>query len=177
MAAPAAQTLSVDEQFPASFEEGVAVQQSFFEALRAAGHTVQGASAWDDRVSHIDAWAWIDGKRYGVDVKRMKRMQRAWEPQNQYTCLELHGVRPDSKGWLYGGRASLIAFEQERTFLLVWRARLINLVDLRVSNERVEYSAQAINKVYSRRGNEEITWIETGLLRHPWVLFCEIEKA
>lgn len=167
----------VAELFPSSFKEGSVTQFQFRQAMQAAGHRVESASAREDMARHIDFWTWINGKRYGIDVKRMKRMSRAWEQQNEYTCLELHGAHPRNKGWLFGGHADLIAFEQEHSFLLVWRERLIDLVEFRVSRERVAWSALAVYKVYSRRDNEEITWVETGLLRHPWVLFYEIEKA
>ncbi len=169
-------TGAVATRFPLSFKEGLFVQDQFRDTLEAHGYPTVGALLKEDMFHHIDLWATINGTRYGVDVKRMKRLSRRGEQQNKYTCLELHGAHPNNQGWLYGGRADLIAFEQEQSYLLVWRERLIDVVEFRVSLERVGNSSQAIYKTYSRRDNERITWIETSLLRNDWVLFMAINK-
>jgi hypothetical protein len=162
--------------YESSFKDGFGVQDQFIEAMMAQEYEVRRADVYDDRMLHIDVWIRIDGLTYGVDVKSLKRLSRSWEQQYRYTCLELHGVHQNNRGWLHGG-ADLIAFEQESSFVLVWRDRLIDIVAFMVSPERVDASYKAIYKVYSRRDHEEITWIETSLIRNQWVLFREIPKC
>ena len=170
-------TGTVATLYPVSFKEGFSVQDQFTEAMHAAGYEVSPASAWEDKRDHIDVWAWIDGAQYGIDIKGMKRLSRYGEQQNKYTCLELHGAHQKNRGWLYGGKADLIAFEQEDSYLLVWRRNLITLAEFVVGREQVRYSSQAVYKIYSRRDHEQITWIETALLRNSWLLFLEVLKT
>ncbi len=75
------------------------------------------------------------------------------------------------RGWLYGGKAELIAFETKSGFLFVERKNLIDLVNKIVDfKSSVSYPQEAINKVYARRketsgifggGFDKVTLIET----------------
>jgi hypothetical protein len=167
---------SVVDRYPVSFAEGLQVEAHFRHAARAAGYQVRGADPRLDMHRHIDAWLEVDFRWYTVDIKGMKRLQRQGAAQAHYTCVELHGAQAWHRGWLYG-QAALIAFETEDSFLLVWRKRLVDFVLFMVSDEVVEQSADAIYKVYSRRDHERITWVETEMLRDPWLLFKEIQKG
>ena len=170
-------TGTVATRFPLSFKEGFSVQDHFRRTLKAHGYVTMGALLKEDMFYHIDLWAWIDGAQYGIDIKGMKRLSRYGVQQNKYTCLELHGAHPKNRGWLYGGKADLIAFEQEESYLLVWRRNLITMAEFVVGREQVRYSSQAVYKIYSRRDHEQITWIETTLLRNSWLLFLEVLKT
>jgi len=78
----------------------------------------------------------------------------------------LHGVRDYDMGWLYAGKADLIAFEKNKSFILVKRLDLIDLVQRVVDFESfVSDSKAAHYKIYQRSGRpDKITLIETILL-------------
>lgn len=165
----------LESVYTESFVEGAVTQQNFVKAAKIAGHRVLEASTIVDRKDHVDFWVMLDNRMYGVDIKGMKRLQRGGEVQDRYTCVELHGAGEAASGWLYG-RAQLVGFETTDSFLLVWRKRLIEFVELMVSPDLVDSSEKAIYKVYSRRGSERISWVETDELRNPWLVFKEIQK-
>ena len=101
---------------------------------------------------------------YKVDVKGMKRVSRR-DPDVQDTWLwvELHSVRSYNRGWLYDGKADLIAVEKIDTFVLVKRVDLLALVEQLVNLDSTVSSArQAKYKVYSRpKRPDKISLIET----------------
>jgi site-specific DNA-methyltransferase (adenine-specific) len=76
-------------------------------------------------------------------------------------------VREYDRGWLYDGKAELIAFEKEGAFLIVRRDDLIKLVGQLVDMNTTVYSAKdARYKVYSRpKRPDKITIIETEKLK------------
>lgn len=98
-----------------------------------------------------------------IDVKAAKKVNRSdYEPQYQLAWIELHGVNEGNRGWLYGGNADLIAFEDRDGFILVPREYLIDLVEKMVDKEtRVKTASEAMYKVYQRAGRmDELTLIE-----------------
>jgi hypothetical protein len=97
----------------------------------------------------------------------MKRIKRSDEfVQDEWCWVELHGVRKNDKGWLYG-KAKVIAFETDKDFILVKRTDLIKLVNKYVNSDILVNSAEeAKYKVYQRRGRaDKITLIETAKLK------------
>ena len=75
--------------------------------------------------------------------------------QDEHVWIELHGVRKDDNGWLYG-KADLIAFELKNSFRIVRRADLLSLVKNLVDfNTRVEKPIEALYKLYSRSGRSD----------------------
>ncbi|MFN8461727.1 MAG: hypothetical protein U0X93_08170, partial [Anaerolineales bacterium] len=99
-----------------------------------------------------------DGKSHKVDVKSIKRKSREdKELQDEFLWIELHGVRADDRGWLYDGKADLIAFELANSFRIVDRLELIalveNLVDFGV---KVSSPKDALYKVYSRKSRPDL---------------------
>jgi site-specific DNA-methyltransferase (adenine-specific) len=118
-----------------------------------------------------DHWGLLIEKgkeKYRVDVKGMKRLSRHdSNVQDKWLWIELHGVRERDRGWLYGGKAELMAFEKKESFVIVRRGDLIKsvgkLVDL---NTTVRSARAARYKVYSRPGRpDRITLIETERLK------------
>jgi hypothetical protein len=106
----------------------------------------------------------------------MKRIQRSDDDvQDQWTWVELHGVRPHDKGWLHG-EAKLIAFETKNVFLIVKRLDLITLVHKYVNFDlTVNYAREAQYKVYQRKDRaDQITLIETDKLKE--ILYAKWEK-
>lgn len=110
-------------------------------------------------------------------MKAMKRIQRSDnDVQDEWTWVELHGVRPKDDGWLHG-EAKLIAFETRDSFLIVKRLDLINLVHKYVNFDmNVNYAREAQYKVYQRSGrSDKITLIETDRIRE--ILYKEWKKT
>jgi len=134
---------------------------------------VRKSTFGEDSHQHWDVLLKNDCK---VDVKAMKRIQRADESvQDEWTWVELHGVRPHDRGWLYG-QSKIIAFETNDSFLLVKREDLISLVHKYVNfDTKVNYAREAKYKVYQRKGRaDEITMIETEKLKE--ILYKEWKK-
>ena len=97
-------------------------------------------------------------KSYKVDVKAMKRISRK-NPnvQDTWFWVEFHGVRSFDKGWLYDGKADLIAVERKDSFLIVKRLDLIKLAEKLVDKKSHVHSAQeAKYKLYSRSGRPDL---------------------
>ena len=94
----------------------------------------------------------------------MKRLSRRDSSvQDEWIWIELHGVREHGRGWLYDGKAELMAFEKKGSFVVVRRDDLIKLVEQLVDVNTTAHSARAARyKVYSRPGRpDRITMIET----------------
>jgi len=106
--------------------------------------------------SNIDEhWDFLMKKgteKYKIDVKSMKRISRNDpEVQDEWVWIELHGVRPYDRGWLYDGKADLIIFEKKASFIIVKRIDLINLVHQLVDMQTlVRRANEAKYKVYRR---------------------------
>ncbi|MRJ02489.1 MAG: hypothetical protein GXO19_05940 [Epsilonproteobacteria bacterium] len=129
-------------------------------------YEVISATPWEDIYEHWDLYLPLPNIR--IDVKAMKKIERSDpEPQDRWHWIELHGVRPWDRGWLYGGRADYIAFETVRTFLLVPRRALQRLVEEVVERDiLVSSPTEAFYRVYKRPNRpDRITLIETELLR------------
>jgi len=106
----------------------------------------------------------------------MKRIQRSDDSvQDEWTWVELHGVRPKDDGWLHG-EAKLIAFETRDSFLIVKRLDLIDLVNKYVNFDlTANYAKDAQYKVYQRKDRaDKITLIETDKLKE--ILYKEWKK-
>ncbi len=117
-------------------------------------------SHWDVRITN--------GKvQYKVDVKTMKRISRKdEEKQDKYHWVELHGVRKYDNGWLFGGKAELIAFETMNEFIIVERERLIDIVNRNLEYQEVADPNEAIYKVYKRPNRfDSLTLVPTEHLR------------
>lgn len=100
---------------------------------------------------------------WNIDVKSMKRISRKEnEVQDNYIWLELHGVRQGDKGWIYGGKADIIAFEVKEGFLLVLRSRLVQYVKNHVDMEtHVKTPYEAVGKCYNRKNTADLLTLAT----------------
>lgn len=144
-------------------EIGERAEDAFARIARKRGWKVTVASSYANINDHWDLLIEKGTERYRVDVKGMKRVSRR-DPgvQEKWLWIELHGVREHDRGWLYGGKAELIAFEKETAFSIVMRSDLIKLVEQLVDmNTTVRSAKEARYKVYSRSGRpDKITMIE-----------------
>ena len=104
---------------------------------------------WDYLIEKEDA-------AFKVEVKSKKRITRGNKgTQHELTWVELHGVRPKDPGWLFG-RADLIAFEKQNSFILVKKADLLAIVNKKVNLvAKVSEPADAVYKIYRRAGRKD----------------------
>lgn len=156
---------------------GQAAENLFARIAEARGFKAIEASLQNDINEHWDFLIEKGTRQFRIDVKAMKRMSRHdREVQDRWVWIELHGVRKYDAGWLYGGKADLIAFEKRRSFLLVKRLDLIALVEKIVDfTARVDSAREANYKIYSRPNRcDRITRIEIEKLNS--IKFVEWEK-
>jgi hypothetical protein len=146
-----------------SLELGDKAEVMFRRLAEKRGWTLSDATFEDNINKHWDLLM-VKGKDgYRVDIKAMKRLSRGDSPvQDKWVWIELHGVRPNDKGWLYGGEADLIGFEKKTSFVIVKRTDLIRLVESLVDNKALVHSSrEAKYKIYNRPGRpDRITLLE-----------------
>jgi hypothetical protein len=150
-----------------SLELGDSAEARFTASARQNGWDVARAESRQDIDEHWDVIIRRGSEIYRVDVKAMKRVARSDRAaQADWIWIELHGVRENELGWLYGGKADLIAFERPESFALVARAELIALVERTVDfRKRVFSPALAKYKIYQRRGRpDQLSLIEASQL-------------
>jgi hypothetical protein len=139
-----------------SLELGQKAESLFAKSALKHGWVVEPAPEDSNKDEHFDYIMSKDDRSLNVEVKSLKRMRRKdLEVQDEYVWIELHGVRKDDQGWLYG-KADLIAFELKNSFRIVRRAELLSLVKKMVDfNAKVEKSTEALYKLYSRSGRSD----------------------
>jgi len=149
-------------------EIGQKAEAVFAGIAATTGWRVKAASNYTNINDHWDLLIERGAEKYRVDVKGMKRLSRR-DPnvQDKWIWIELHGVREHDRGWLYDGKAELMAFEKKGSFVIVKRDDLIKLVEQVVDLNTTAYSARAARyKVYSRPGRpDRIAMIETEKLK------------
>lgn len=140
-----------------SLELGRRAESSFARSAIKHGWTIEPASEDGNKNEHFDYLMSKDGRSLKVEVKSRKRMGRAdFRVQDAFVWVEIHGVRKDDQGWLYGG-ADLIAFELADSFRLVRRSDLARLIGKLVDfNATVDTPKEALYKLYSRRGRHDL---------------------
>jgi hypothetical protein len=139
-----------------SLELGRNAESLFARSAVKHGWIVEPAPEDSNKNEHFDYIMIKDDRSLNVEVKSLKRMRRKdSEVQDEHIWIELHGVRKDDQGWLYG-KADLIAFELKTSFRIVRRTDLLDLVEKLVDfNTKVEKSSQALYKLYSRSGRSD----------------------
>ena len=145
-------------------EIGQKAESVFARIAATRGWRVTAASNYANINDHWDLLIEKGAAKYRVDVKGMKRLSRRDSSvQDEWIWIELHGVREHDRGWLYDGKAELMAFEKKGSFVIVRRDDLIKLVEQLVDLNATVYAAKAARyKVYSRPGRpDKITMIET----------------
>jgi hypothetical protein len=147
-----------------SLELGRNAESLFARSAVKHGWVVESAPEDSNKNEHYDYIMRKDGRSLNVEVKSLKRMGRKdSEVQDEQIWIELHGVRKDDQGWLYG-KADLIAFELKNSFRIVRRTELLDLVEKLVDfNTRVKKSREALYKLYARSGRSDLlTMIKSG---------------
>ena len=146
-----------------SLELGQSAESLFAKSAIKHGWVVVPPSEESNMDEHFDYIMSKDKKSLKVEVKSRKRRRRGdQDVQDEYVWVEIHGVRKNDQGWLYGN-ADLIAFEMTNSFRLIRRVDLAKLVGKLVDfNAMVEKPKDALYKLYSRRDrNDLLTMIKT----------------
>jgi hypothetical protein len=139
-----------------SLELGERAESLFAALAKKLGWKVTAASKPENIDEHWDFLIEKEGLALKVEVKSRKRISRDEDGiQSRLTWVELHGVRPKDPGWLFG-RADLIAFEKERSFILVRKTDLLAVVNKKVDLvAKVSEPRQAVYKIYRRQGRKD----------------------
>ncbi|MEZ4883655.1 MAG: hypothetical protein R3E32_02870 [Chitinophagales bacterium] len=140
-----------------SLKIGNQAENSFAAIAEQGGWTVESANRQQNIYEHWDFRISKENSRYKVDVKARKRISRSDQDlQDEWIWIEIHSVRKNDQGWLFGGESDLIAFEQKDAFWLVLREDLKTLIPQKVEKIWVEKSWQAQYKLYRRKGRHDI---------------------
>jgi hypothetical protein len=139
-----------------SLELGERAENLFILLAVRLGWKISSSSQRENIDDHWDYLIEKDDTSYKVEVKSKKRITRSDEgPQQDLTWIELHGVRPKDSGWLFG-KADLIAFEKEKSFLFVKKPDLLKTVNKKVNLvARVKTPKDALYKIYKREGRKD----------------------
>jgi len=134
-----------------SLELGEKAEELFVEIARKSGWQVSDSSKDENINEHWDFRIVKDELDFRVEVKAAKRIHRNDRGvQFEYTWVEIHGVRPKDTGWLFG-KADLIAFEKETSFIFIKRLDLLAVVNKKVNLvAKVSDPRDALYKIYMR---------------------------
>jgi hypothetical protein len=138
-----------------SLELGNKAENIFILIAVKQGWRISASSNRENIDEHWDFLIEKDEQNFKVEVKSGKRIQRNdSDSQNNFTWVELRNVR-GRVGWLFG-KADLIAFEKEKTFIFVKRLDLLAVVNQKVNLVAKAKSAKdALYKIYTREGRKD----------------------
>ncbi len=139
-----------------SLELGENAERLFILLAVKLGWKISASSKDENIDEHWDYLIEKENQAFKVEVKSRKRVSRSDEGlQSDLTWIELHGVRPKDTGWLFG-KADLIAFEKEKSFILVKRLDLLAVVNKKVNLvAKVRDPKDALYKIYTRPGRKD----------------------
>lgn len=140
-----------------SLELGEQAEALFVTLAKKLGWKVSSSSKDENIDEHWDFLIEKESLAFKVEVKSRKRISRRDDDgiQSDLTWVELHGVRPKDSGWLFG-KADLIAFEKERSFILVKKTDLLAVVNKKVNLvAKVIEPRDAVYKIYKRKERKD----------------------
>ena len=140
----------------AALASGMAAESSFELAALANQMSVRKATR-QENFTHIDYFIQLNGaKENSVDVKARKKIKRSDDDvNNDHVWIEFKNVQ-GKRGWIYG-KADLIAFEREDSFLLVDRKLLARLCEKLVDLSQVNTNlAFPLYVGYQRRNRKDM---------------------
>jgi hypothetical protein len=158
-----------------SLELGEKAEGVFAEMASQSGWQVSPSSKDENIDQHWDFCISKDAENFKVEVKSAKRINRTDnESQSDYTWVELRNVR-GKIGWLFG-KADLIAFEKESSFIFVKRLDLLAVVNKKVNLvAKVNSTKDALYKIYTRAGRKDkLTLLRTSDIEE--IKFMEWKK-
>lgn len=139
-----------------SLELGEHAEHLFIILVVKLGWKISASTKEENIDEHWDYLIEKENDIFKVEVKSRKRISRSDSNlQSDLTWIEIHGVRPKDTGWLFG-KADLIAFEKEKSFLLVKRLDLLTVVNKKVNLvAKVRDAKDALYKIYTRVGRKD----------------------
>ncbi len=139
-----------------SLELGENAENLFIVLAVKLGWKISASSKDENIDEHWDYLIEKESQVFKVEVKSRKRVSRSDEGlQTGLTWIEIHGVRPKDTGWLFG-KADLIAFEKDKSFILVKRLDLLAVVNKKVNLvAKVRDAKDALYKIYTRPGRKD----------------------
>lgn len=139
-----------------SLELGEHAEHLFIILVVKLGWKISASTKEENIDEHWDYLIEKENDIFKVEVKSRKRISRSDSNlQSDLTWIEIHGVRPKDTGWLFG-KADLIAFEKEKSFLLVKRLDLLAVVNKKVNLvAKVRDAKDALYKIYTRVGRKD----------------------
>lgn len=136
-----------------NLKRGLKAEDTFLELARKQGFQVHHASEAADIHEHWDCLLIKGHESLKVDIKAVKKIQRQDpQPQDQYTWIELQGVR--DQGWLFGGHSDYIAFQTLNSFILVQRTALIAFVQ-----KNVDLAVQVTQPTEAQKTSRQISCV------------------
>lgn len=159
-----------------SLELGEHAENLFIVLAVRSGWKVSASSKDENIDDHWDYLIEKAGEVIKVEVKSQKRIRRGDKTeQTDFTWVELRNVR-GKVGWLFG-KADLIAFEKESSFLFVKRLDLLAVVNKKVNLvAKVRAPTDAVYKIYIREGRKDkITLLPTSDVEE--IKFMEWKKT
>jgi hypothetical protein len=138
-----------------SLELGDKAEELFILMTVRQGWKISASTKEQNIDEHWDYLVEKDGQEFKVEVKAEKRIHRNDDnAQANYTWVEIQNVR-GKVGWLFG-KADLIAFQKESTFIFVKRLDLLALVNKKVDLvAKVRDPKDALYKIYRREGRKD----------------------
>jgi hypothetical protein len=138
-----------------SLELGDKAEELFILVAVRQGWKISASTKEQNIDEHWDYLVEKDGQEFKVEVKAEKRIHRNDDSsQTNFTWVELQNVR-GKVGWLFG-KADLIAFQKESTFIFVKRLDLLALVNKKVDLvAKVRGPKDALYKIYRREGRKD----------------------
>jgi hypothetical protein len=138
-----------------SLELGEEAEGLFSEMAKKLGWQVAPSSQDENIDEHWDFQITNGQDSFKVEVKSSKRIHRNDnQAQPDFTWVELRNVRGEV-GWLFG-KADLIAFEKETSFIFIKRLDLLKVVNQKVNLvAKVKHPDNALYKIYTRDGRKD----------------------
>lgn len=142
--------IDVVMEFPKSAEEGEAKEKHFAKDIETHEYAVEWATKEENKFSHIDMWITKHGKRFSVDVKKIKSIEYSGDEDDRFIWIELKCVG-GGRGWIES-KADFIVFELDSQWMMVRTKRLKEYVLPRVLDEYIDRpSKKQLYKKYLRR--------------------------
>ena len=141
---------------PDTSRMGMSAEKRFKQLSESSNLFMRLSTPAEDRREHFDL---VLKPPFGrVDVKSRKRISRSdAEPTDDLVWAELKGVN-NTPGWLFGGKADYMAFEEADGFLLVPRETMAEHVKDCIKRKfscTTRDPRMATHKIYSRNNRHD----------------------
>ena len=138
-------------------ERGTNAEHRLMNVMKRTNDYVRVSTKDEDRKEHWDVLSRSMGK---VEIKSQKKLQRSdAHVCDEYIWLEIRDI-VGGPGWIVGGKADVVAFEQRKGFLVVDREELKTYLEKEVIprcelTEPTSDPKDALGRFYSRAGRRD----------------------